>query len=354
MAITTLSLKHFRCHQGLELTAHPKLNIIQGSNATGKTSILEALHILSHGKSFRTHRIEPLIKSGEAFYQIVANYTDNLNNPHILGVRRNKQELTARLDGQTVRQQTALAREIPLVTITPESSSLVTQGPTQRRQYLDHCLFHVKQNYIQCWKKYNRLLLQRNAALKKNVAPDVLRVFDKGFVEQGHQLHQFRESVFGDVIEPEIQGYIKKILPDERVDVMYSKGWSSDDLEEALLKSIDRDRRYQNTHNGPHRADIFLYKEKVPFTQQASSGQQKLLALVLKLAQVGAIAAESKKAVVLLIDDLAAELDMVNQELVLGEFLKQDVQVWLTALKADDLVKYQDQSKMICLTGCST
>lgn len=339
MTVSTLALKNFRCYEHYQIEADPNLNLIIGSNASGKTSLLEALYVISHGKSFRTHRIEPLIHTGASYYQIVCHYDDAHNNPHVIGIRRNKQELIAKHDGKLIKTQAELAQQIPTQIIDPNVASLITKGPSIRRSYLDFVLFHVKPQYWQVWKDFTKLIQQRNSALRKKVATKVLSSFDQGFIVQAERLSELRESVFNNDLKPILEKYIRYFLPTLNAELIYSKGWSTPSLQEALDKSKTRDQQYQNTHYGPHKADINIQQKKTPIIHQISSGQQKLFAIAMMLAQVDIINQKTKKGCMLLMDDIGSELDATNQSKVIEKAHATSAQLWLTSLTNMNLVE---------------
>lgn len=345
MAITKLSLLQFRCFNQQELTPHPHCNLIIGANASGKTSLLESLYILSNGKSFRTHKTEPLIQSGEKYYQIVVHTQTSEGENHTIGMRRSKQDLLAKIDGNPIRTQAELSHYLPVQIIHPKVAELLTEGPAHRRRYLDWGVFHVKHQYLSEWRRFQQSLKLRNAALKKQASKEVLESFDEGFVKNALLLNTLRSDYFHKQVLPMVKRLLKELLENSDLDdleISYYPGWSGE-LKEALKRSQVRDKQYQTTHVGPQRSDIKLQMHGVPVTQVLSSGQLKLIAIGMRLAQLQLIQQHRPNESILLIDDISAELDEHHQALVYQQALQSVGQLWVTALSEPKYMMNDDQ-----------
>ena len=177
--------QHFR-DQGLFV-----VNFMSAPGA-GKTSVLEAIHILSTGRSFRTPQWRHLIQRGQDQLWVTGQC-----GPHRLGLSKNlHQDPVVRLDGQSGRQS-ELTRILPVMVFEPDSTGLLEQGSQPRRQMLDWLLFHVELKFYPLWRQYQRVLQQRNAALKQPGAVGQLAVWDQQLVHLGEQIHGLREHHLG-------------------------------------------------------------------------------------------------------------------------------------------------------------
>lgn len=328
MPLKKISLKQFRCFNQQILNCHPRVNIIVGPNASGKTSLLEAIYVLGHGKSFRTHRIEPLITANQKFYQVVGQTISG----NTIGVQRDKKAQLAKIDGIAVNTQAELSAYLPVQIIHPRIANLITEGPSTRRRYLDWGVFHVKQHFLNEWRKFNLCLSQRNAALKKNGSAEIIASFDAGLIESGENISYLRQEFYEQLLLPQIMQQITHLLPNAELTLSYWQGWQGD-YAEKLKSSLARDLQFKTTHHGPHKADINIQLNGSPAGLALSSGQQKILAIALVLAQIEVVTAIQNKPITVLVDDLAAELDKEKLELVLSKLLQLDGQLWITSLE---------------------
>ena len=167
MRVKTLSINNLRNIQSAQIAADPCLNCFTGDNGAGKTSILEALAVLSKGRSFRTGHISSLIGPQDKHFQVIVAVESQSGDTHQLGLERGMDYWQARHQGQDVKQISELTHLLPFVLLEPSSHTLISGPPNGRRKYLDWGVFHVKPGYLRLWRRYNRVLKQRNAALRQ-------------------------------------------------------------------------------------------------------------------------------------------------------------------------------------------
>ena len=208
---------------------------------------------------------------------------------------------------------TALARVLPVYVIEPSVHFLIEGGPGERRRFLDWGVFHVEQGYIADWRRYRRVLGQRNAALRAGQHP---RSWDKVLTAAGRQVTEARERYVGE-LRQSLAGLGEALLG-KPLEVNYRPGWRADTtLEGALQMSRLRDEQTGATQVGPHRAELEIKLGVRGVREEISRGQQKLAAAALVLAQVRVLAGSQGHGGTLLVDDPAAELD----ETALGALL---------------------------------
>ena len=155
---------NFRCLEKAELALGPRFNLISGANASGKTSLLEALAYLGRGKSFRGASTASLIRHDQEDF-VLFGEVERSQGKTSVGVRNSRDGLEIRVGGESVSGAAALAEVLPLQVIDPEVHSLIAGGPEQRRRFLDWVAFHVEQEHLMKWRRFRRALKQRNAAL---------------------------------------------------------------------------------------------------------------------------------------------------------------------------------------------
>ena len=171
MRLEFLELNDFRNIARAALEPAPGVNGLFGPNGAGKTSVLEAIHLLATGRSFRENRTAPMIRDGATALRV---FCRTLEPAHRLGIERAPGAWTGRLDGQPCTKLSQFARALPVVAVHPENHRLLQGGPDVRRSFLDWGLFHVEPSYLDHWKRYTRLLRQRNAALRDHAGDALL------------------------------------------------------------------------------------------------------------------------------------------------------------------------------------
>ena len=329
MLLRRLSVRNLRCLAEVDLEPSDN-NLIYGENASGKTSLLEAIFVLGRGKSFRISGRNGLIRDGEE-RAVLSGQVAQGERVAPVGIALNRGAgATIRVDGRDETSAAALAAWLPVQVIDPGVHRLVDEAPGIRRRYLDWGLFHVKQTFLELWRRYHRILRQRNAALKSG-APGGLASWDAQLMEAGEALTGARrEYVQG--LAPDVEAACEALLGRE-VKLTYRQGWSGErDLADALAESRERDLRHGSTHPGPHRADIAIHFDSHPAKGRVSRGQQKLLAAALILGQLRHVHRLSGVRSVLLLDDMAAELDSERLARFLSVVNDLDVQLFVSAL----------------------
>lgn len=332
MALESLKITQLRNISQANLQFSPGLNLIAGANASGKTSLLEAISLLCQSRSFRTHRIDQLIQHQTDQMFVVGEIRRN-QRLHTLGLGRKEKKTQVKLDGSPLKRSTDLVNLQALHVITPESHEMLDQGPKMRRQYLDWGVFHVKQDYLATWQRYHRVLRQRNHVLRLGENAQAIQAWNAPLIEEANSLHRQRLDYLA-VLTPALTRFGQQLLEME-VEFRYRPGWAktSDSFSDQLQLDLEQDRERGFTHSGPHRADISLLANGMPVKQVFSRGQQKLLICVMYLAQV----ANDPQPGILLIDDLPAELDSIRRERLMAAVASTGAQLFVTATE-DNLI----------------
>lgn len=333
MPLTWLQVEQFRCLERVELDLDPHFNLFVGPNASGKTSLLEALFFLGRGRSFRTRRLDHLIRQGQKSFLVVGKTTRG-EHQETLGVRGSRDGTEIRISGRAAQSAAELAEYFPPQVIDPEIHKLLEEGPGRRRRFLDWGVFHVEQAFLSTWQRYHKALRQRNAALKQELADAAVGLWDTELAEAGEILGQQRKDYLARLRGP-LDRVGRRLLGLD-TGVGYHQGWPDDvSLMESLRRDLDRDRRYKATQHGPHRADIVVRVDAHAAKDRVSRGQQKLLAAGLTLAQLEVQELEQPGRSALLLDDPAAELDAANLERLLDCVRELPVQLLVTSLRAE-------------------
>lgn len=336
MIINSLEISKFRNLHRVSLKCSPSLNLIFGDNASGKTSLLEALYFLGRGRSFRTRQIRTLIHHGEPEFRIVATVAETTSGRHIpVGIQRSLREIIARIDGKSVQTLAQLAVQIPVLLLNPGSHLLIEGGPQQRRRFMDWGLFHTEQTFLTAWKRYVYALRNRNAALRANSSHRVVDAWDKELITSSRTLDLLRKT-FCEALQGVLEALVEVTLGILPLRVEYRRGWPQEqnqDLIAVLHAGRDQDRKQGYTRLGPHRADFQIELAGRPAQEHLSRGQQKLLVTALVLAQARLYEKRKGNPCILLIDDLPAELDQTHREKVLSCLAEMNTQLFITTIE---------------------
>lgn len=332
MALSHLTIRGVRNLEPCELTPAAGINWFHGDNGAGKTSILEAIHVLARGRSFRATRLKGVIQHDQPALQVVVRR----DNGSRLGLERSREDWRGRIDGRDTRRISEFAAALPLVLIEPDSHRLVDGGPDRRRSYLDWQLFHVEHDFLQTWQRYARLLRQRNAALKSGAGAPTLAALEAPMVVVAERINRSRSQQVADLsrVVDDLLQELRLRLPG-RIQLRYRTGHPPDtDLAEALAEQRDSDRERGFTQRGPHRAELVLTSDGHPAAVELSRGQQKLLALTLLLAQLVVLGRAGDRQPLLLLDDPVSELDRGHLDQLLAWLRPRQLQCWITGTEA--------------------
>jgi DNA replication and repair protein RecF len=333
--IKELRIDNLRNLVSVQLRAHPALNVLVGDNGAGKTSILEAIMVLSRGRSFRTTVTSELIGPAGASLKVFAETAGDDGRIGRLGLERAGKHWKARKNAVELSQISQLTRSLPLVLMEPNSHLLVSGTPEHRRKFLDWGVFHVEHGFLQIWRRYSRALKQRNAALRgKN--EEVIDSLDPILCPLGEQLNELRMAHAVNVNQ-EVEGLLPRLSKTMgKIAIQYRNGWGEGDFSQALSENRSRDLERGQTHQGPHRAELVLMAGENLARTVLSRGEQKTLSAALLLAQAGLLSRLGEKPLVLL-DDLASEFDENHFNCVLSMALEIGGQTWLTGTRLPEL-----------------
>jgi DNA replication and repair protein RecF len=333
MTLLRLEVDDFRCFERVALSFDPRYNLFVGPNASGKTSLLEALFYIGRGRSFRTRRLDRLVKQGSAGFRIVGWCLLD-GRETVLGVGGDRARTEIRIGGAAAGGAAELAGYFPPQVIDPEVHKLLEEGPQRRRRYLDWGVFHVEQRFLEVWQRYLRAVKQRNAALRAGPDGRAARAWDRELVAAGVVLAEQRGRYL-EILASPLRTLGRDLLSAD-VTVTYHQGWpEGETLEQALERSFTRDASAGVTHVGPHRADVAVKVDGLLARERVSRGQQKLLAAALTLAQLRVHEQFAPGHGALLLDDPAAELDALSLSKLLAVVSELPAQLFVTALHAD-------------------
>ena len=334
MSLINLEVRHVRNLKDASLEPSPVCNVVFGANASGKTSLLEALYLLGLARSFRTTHIREVVQHGQGWLRVVGRLEQETGQPIVVGVERSSTECRVRVAGEEVRRLGVLASWLPVQVLNPEAHEVLEQGPRLRRQFLDWGVFHVEHQFLEDWHAYQRALRQRNAALRLGATERTIRLWDAPLVAYGERIAKARRTYLAQLL-PILSDHVLRLL-DTSVEFSVQAGWTGEDgMAAALERSWPHDQKVGYTRQGPHRGELSIRVAGRPAEEVLSRGQQKLLVSAMRLAQVALLAAERGRQCVVLVDDLAAELDRERRGRLLELLIGSGAQVFVTTTERE-------------------
>lgn len=346
MKLNGFEVSNFRNLINVSLNFSSSVNVFYGKNGSGKTSILEAIHYLGIGRSFRTRNVRRLINEEADNFRLVGQLSETNRINITVGIERKVDQAIIKIGGQPASSLIELANLLPLQLINADSHLLLTSGPLARRHFIDWGVFHVEPQFYHYWQRATKIVRQRNANLKIARTYNDLKFWDDELENCSNKIHQFREHYFLQ-FEPVCLRILEELLERNDFILHYSPGWNTDhSLTSTLENSFPRDRQNGYTYYGPHRCDLQLRIKNVTAIDVLSQGQQKLAAYALRIAQGLLLSHNTHKNCVFLIDDLPSELDLEKRERVMHLLMTLNSQIFVTGIEAENL------NTLITKTAC--
>ena len=347
MKINSISIENFRNIEKLDLD-FDDVNIIYGQNAQGKTNLIEAIYLFTGSKSFRGVKDRELIRFGSDFSKLKINFeSENRNQNAEIRIDGKR---TAYLNGIKKKSPSALGEELKAVIFSPVHLSMVKDGPSERRRFIDNALCQLKYNYRNVLKEYNRALSQRNMLLKdisKNSSlVDMLYIWDKNLAATGAKII-YQRNKYVEALLP----FAKEVFDGlsggrEEIDLVLKgpfdyRKLSLKEIENKLLITFEKSRGsdFMNriTTAGPHRDDMEILINSKSARTYGSQGQQRSCVLALKLAEASLLKEMTQNEPLALLDDVMSELDITRQDYILNHI--KNWQVFITCCDADTVLR---------------
>ena len=345
MQLSALRLKNFRCYQNVTLTPPEGITVIAGENGTGKTNLLEAVHLCCLGRSHRTSADADMIKNGEetAAAQLTVQKRDGR---HDVGVRLFMSQRRRKLcyvNGKTASRIGDLMGHATCVMFSPEDLGLIREGPGVRRRYMDMLLSQLQPAYFFALTQYNAALKQRNALLKEQHGPQPdsqLDVWDEQLALAAEPLVRLRAQAAEKIgVRARLHYSAISGRDNEALTVRYRTQLDRGDPREQLLELLRArradDLRRLATTVGPHRDDLTLLLSQMELQAYGSQGQARTAALALKLAAFDLLNEEQGEPPLLLLDDVLSELDPLRRRRLIERV--RGAQALLTCTDVTDL-----------------
>lgn len=341
MILRSIKLNHFRNYELLSVDFDNGTNIFYGDNAQGKTNILEAIYTSATTKSHRTGKDREMIQFGNDESHI-CSLIEKQDKPFQIDMHLKKNRAKGiAVNRIPIKKASELFGILNIVFFSPEDLNMIKDGPSERRRFIDLELCQLDKIYLDDLTKYNRILNQRNRLLKDmNIIPnleDTLSVWDTQLLSYGKKIIQ-RRSEFIESLSPIVSEIHFQISGGkEKLQMSYEPNVREECFDQELIKVFPRDRKMGQTTAGPHRDDLSFFVQGVDLRKYGSQGQQRTLALSLKLSEIELVKKLTKDTPVLLLDDVLSELDSKRQNYLLNHI--QNVQTIITCTGLDEFIK---------------
>lgn len=380
MKINSIILENFRNYKSLELDFDESRNIIVGENAQGKTNLIEAIYLTAFAKSFRTNNTADLISFGEAQGRVSTYLTSEDIEKNINIVLRSDGKKMIKKDGKVIRKTTELLNNVVVIIFSPDDLRIIKDSPDRRRNFINRELSQMRPMYYDALRRYNEALREKNALLKgyfnvkkktftradnislndlqsgaaavderspydnsRRFNEEMMDIYDRQLADAGYEIIRFRRE-FVEMLSSEAGEIMHKISGGrEELKIEYKTTCdfvTGPEGREILFSQIyhNRDRDIYNGYAsiGPHRDDIEFYINGKDARKYGSQGQQRTIALSLKLAEIRIARQMLDEPPVLLLDDVLSELDLDRQKFLVSEI--DDVQLFITSAELNDEV----------------
>ena len=340
MIIKSLELKNFRNYDSLNLTFDSGTNILYGFNAQGKTNILEAIYLSATTKSHKGSKDKEVIQFGHEEAHIRTYIEkDDLEHKIDMHIRNSKSKGIA-INNQKIKKAAELLGLLNVIFFSPEDLSIIKNGPSERRRFVDMELCQLDKFYLYNLNNYNKIVNQRNKLLKDLYLNPTLRetltIWDSQLVSYGSQIIERRKAFvnqLNDIIEDihsRLSGGKEKLI------IQYEPDVKVEDFADKLRIGQEKDIKLKQTCVGPHRDDFCFTINGVDIRKYGSQGQQRTAALSLKLSEIELVKKVTNDTPVLLLDDVLSELDSNRQNYLLNNI--SDIQTIITCTGLDEFV----------------
>lgn len=344
MPLTRLIVKQFRNIKACDIQLSPGFNFLIGPNGSGKTSVLEAIYLLGHGRSFRSSLTGRVIQNDydELFVHGRFMNSDQFELP--IGINKQRDGTTeVKIGGQPGQKIAKLANVLPLQLIHPEGFDLLTAGPKSRRAFIDWGVFHSEPAFYETWGRYKRLAKQRNALLKSARDYSEVSHWDQELAKLAESISEWRE-LYVNMVKTVAETICREFLPEFDIQLKYYRGWEKDTAyKDILSQNFERDQSLGYTFSGPNKADLRIKVNGTPVEDVLSRGQLKLMVCALRVAQGQHLTEMTGKQCIYLIDDFASELDSQRRQRLADCLKATGAQVFVSSITKNQIADMHDE-----------
>lgn len=348
LALTSLTLSHFRSHLRAELHLDGRPVAIHGNNGAGKTNILEAVSLFSPGRGLRRASAADMVRRPEALgwkLKAVLQAPDQAYEVETWSEEGAARQV--RIDNKA-SNQIALGQICRVVWLVPVMDRLWVEAAEGRRRFLDRIALSFEPSHAEATLAYEKAMRERNKLLKEQIGDGAwYRVVEARMAEAGHRIHVVRQSAVQRLTEA--QKGAETAFPTAELELVQSEGEmpaAEADFVTALAEGRMRDMAAGRTLVGPHRSDLIgTYAHKGIAAKDCSTGEQKALLVSLVLANARALAASTGAPPILLLDEVAAHLDAGRRGALYDEICALGAQAWMTGTGPELFAELGDRAQ---------
>jgi len=347
MQLKTLTLRNFRNYISLDIEFSYPINILVGENASGKSNILESIYMLGNAKSYRTYLDEELINHEKSQFYLKGTLETPLGQLIVEIANSVDGKKLVKIDGKNQQKISDMMGLVRVVIFSPESIEIIKGIPSIRRKFLDQLICQINPAYLHNLQTYQSVIKQRNELLKKlrekKAKIELVEPWNIQIAEAGINIMLEREKVINNIAELSKSKHFQLTQNSEELDISYNpsidlKNVSNVEDYLRMLKSVqEREIRLGTTTIGPHRDDINILVNGFDARKFCSQGQQRTIALSIKLAEMECIYNELDDQPILLLDDVSSELDQRRAKLVYELIHCLGIQTFITTTGLDGL-----------------
>lgn len=327
MKIKNIVLENFRNYSHLNVEFFDGINIIQGKNAQGKTNLLEAIFFCSIGKSLRVGREKEIIKFNENNAKINLKIEKKYKKSQILIYFSKNNKKSIKIDKISIKKIGELLGEFNAIYFSPDELKLIKESPEDRRRFMDIHISQTSKQYFYLLNRYEKVLANRNKLLKntkdENILKETIEIWNAQLIDIGSKIIFYRIDFINKLLPYAEKSHNYLTSNAEKLNLEYG-GIKGKDLAEIktkfqkeLASSLEKDIKLGFTNIGPHRDDIKIFVNDIDIKTYGSQGQQRTVALSLKLAELEIMKEETGEMPILLLDDVLSELDKNRREKLL-------------------------------------
>ena len=340
MIIKSIELANYRNYEHLQLSFDKGVNILYGDNAQGKTNVLEAIYVSATTKSHKGSKDKEIIK----FEQDESHIRSMIDRHDMeyrvdMHLRRYKSKGIA-INGQKIKKASELIGLLNVVFFSPEDLSIIKDGPSERRLFIDMELCQLDKSYLYNLNQYNKILNNRNKLLKdiyfNPSLKDTLDIWDEQLVMYGSQIIKRRAVFIEELNKIIFDIHLKLSGGREHLYIAYEPDTDAEIFATKVRLNRERDLKLSQTSSGPHKDDCIFQIGECDIRKFGSQGQQRTAALSLKLSEIELVKRVTKDTPVLLLDDVLSELDSNRQNHLLNSI--GDIQTIITCTGLDDFI----------------
>ena len=347
--IKDIKLSNFRCYDKKDVSFSDNINIIYGNNATGKTSIVEALSLLGTCKSFKTNNDKDLIRFEQECYYNVYNVIKN-EDKLLIKLSCDGKNKKLIINNKHIKSISIFVGEIKALVFSPDDVRIITDDPKTRRKFLDRNISLIDNKYLNALIEYNKILKERNELLKgEEIDNNLLSIYTNGLIKNAKVIIEKRNEFINRINDYYNSKIDSLSLGKDCGKLVYKPNVNLNDIETVFLNTINYDLYTKTSNCGPHRDNFDVLLNGNDSTSYGSKGQIKTLALALILSLID-IFKEIDDNIIIILDDVFGELDFERQNQIL-KLLDEKYQLFITTTTIENIDKEIIEKSKIIETG---